>query len=104
MGRAVMMELAAGEFSLHHVGIVHGSGPNTSDEPRIGLAVRYISPDVVQQGRERDMVILARGTDVHGHFDIVEPPDRDYEFGESAVHAESLARKRRNLMPAGAAT
>ena len=102
MGRAVMMQLAAGEFSLHHVGIVHGSGPNTSDEPRIGLAVRYISPDVVQRGRERDMVTLARGADVYGHFDIVEPPERDYEFGESAVHAESLARKRRNLMPAEA--
>ena len=97
--RSVALELEAGEFSLHHIGIVHGSGPNESDAPRIGLAVRYISPDVVQQGRERDMVMLVRGHDRYGHFDIVPPPERDLAYGTSAVHAESLARKRRNLMP-----
>lgn len=96
---AVYMELAPGEFSLHHVGIVHGSGPNESDRPRIGLAIRYISPDVVQQGSERDMVVSARGVDRHGHFDIVGAPTRDYAFGENPNQAESLARKRRNLMP-----
>ena len=64
--------------------------------------MRYISPDVVQQGRERDMVILARGTDVHGHFDIVEPPLHDLPFGESTVHSESMARRTRNVLPAGA--
>lgn len=98
--RAVALELEAGEFSLHHIGIVHGSGPNESDQPRIGLAIRYISPEVVQRGRERDMVMLVRGDDRHGHFDIVQPPERDLAYGASPVHAESLARKRRNLMPA----
>jgi chlorinating enzyme len=97
--QAVALELMPGEFSLHHVGIVHGSGPNDSCAPRIGIAVRYISPDVVQQGRERDMVMLVRGRDGHGHFDIVEPPQHDIAYGKSAVHAESLARKRRNLLP-----
>jgi ectoine hydroxylase-related dioxygenase (phytanoyl-CoA dioxygenase family) len=97
--QAVALELMPGEFSLHHVGIVHGSGPNDSCAPRIGIAVRYISPDVVQQGRERDMVMLVRGHDGHGHFDIVEPPQHDIAYGKSAVHAESLARKRRNLLP-----
>jgi hypothetical protein len=96
---AVDLELGPGEFSLHHVGIVHGSGPNDSDAPRIGIAVRYISPDVVQQGRERDMVLLVRGRDDYGHFDIVQPPDADVAYGASALHAESLARKRRNLLP-----
>lgn len=97
---AVKLELAPGQFSLHHVGIVHGSGPNESDAPRIGLAVRFVSPDVVQAGQERDMAILVRGRDDHGHFDLVEPPDRDYDFGENPNHAQSLERKRRNLMRA----
>ncbi len=96
---AVDLVLAPGEFSLHHVGIVHGSAPNRSDGARIGLAVRYISPDVVQAGSERDMVLLLRGTDRHGHFDVVPPPEHDVERQDSAVHAESLARKRRNIMP-----
>ena len=99
--RSVALELEAGQFSLHDIGIVHGSGPNESDAPRIGLAVRYISSDVVQQGRERDMVMLVRGTDRYAHFDIVPPPTRDHAYGTSSAHAESLARKRRNLMPAG---
>ena len=99
---AVMLELEPGQFSLHHVGIVHGSGPNESDMPRIGLAVRYISPDVVQQGGERDMVMLARGRDDYGHFDLVQPPWHDHAFGENANHASSLARKRRNLLPESA--
>jgi ectoine hydroxylase-related dioxygenase (phytanoyl-CoA dioxygenase family) len=97
--QAVDLALQPGEFSLHHVAIVHGSGPNLSDVPRIGLAVRYVSPDVVQSGRERDLVFLVRGTDTWGHFEIADPPDRDMEPGESRVHAEAVARKGRNLLP-----
>jgi hypothetical protein len=100
--QAVDFVLQPGEFSLHHIGIVHGSGPNTSDKSRVGLAVRYISPDVVQQGRDRDMVLLARGRDDYGHFDIVVPPLHDHAFGESPVHSESMARRMRNVLPAGA--
>jgi phytanoyl-CoA dioxygenase PhyH len=98
---AVDFVLQPGEFSLHHIGIVHGSGPNTSSTSRIGLAVRYVSPDVVQQGSVRDMVLLARGRDDFGHFDIVDPPAHDLPFGQSAVHKESMARRMRNVMPGG---
>ena len=60
--QAVDLVLAPGEFSLHHIGTVHGSGPNHSTEPRIGLAIRYITPDVIQQGA-RDLAVLVRGKD-----------------------------------------
>jgi ectoine hydroxylase-related dioxygenase (phytanoyl-CoA dioxygenase family) len=33
--------LAAGDVSVHHPNLVHGSGPNPSDRPRRALAVRY---------------------------------------------------------------
>jgi hypothetical protein len=79
---------------------VHGSGPNESAAPRIGIAVRYVSPDVVQQGRERDMDLLLRGRDDYGHFDIVQPPEQDCRYGASPLHRRSMARKTRNLMPA----
>jgi len=97
--RAVDFVLEPGEFSLHHIGIVHGSRTNDSDTARIGLAIRYVAPEVVQQGKARDMVLLVRGQDRHGHFDICEPPAHDVRYGESALHAESLARKVRNLNP-----
>ena len=97
---AVDLPLHPGEFSLHHIALVHGSGPNLSSGPRIGVAVRYISPDVVQgAGAERDLVMLVRGKDSYGHFDIVDPQDRDMAFGESKVHAEARNRKLRNLFP-----
>jgi non-heme Fe2+,alpha-ketoglutarate-dependent halogenase len=99
--KAVDMPLMPGEFSLHHVGIVHGSGPNNSDAPRIGLAVRYISPDVVQTNPSREIVLLVRGKDDYGHFELVDPPERDLPFGESRIHAEALDRKAGNLLPKG---
>ena len=72
---AVDVQLAAGEMSFHHVDIVHGSGPNRSDGPRIGFAIRYTTPDVSQQ-RAHHEVVLARGSDDRGHFDIREfPPE-----------------------------
>jgi hypothetical protein len=37
-GRAVMLTLRAGEMSLHHVKLAHGSEPNLSDRPRVGFA------------------------------------------------------------------
>ena len=39
------LELQPGEFSIHHVNTVHGSGVNNSNNPRIGFAIRYISSD-----------------------------------------------------------
>jgi non-heme Fe2+,alpha-ketoglutarate-dependent halogenase len=98
---AVDLVLRPGEFSLHHVGIVHGSGPNRTDSARIGLAVRYISPDVVQNGRQRDMVMLARGLDREGNFDRIGPPARDFAWGERPEHTESMARKLSNILPDG---
>ena len=71
---AVTMELAPGQMSLHHVGLAHASHPNNSDEPRIGLAVRYIAAEVKQHGVEPQPALLVRGEDRHGNFEIVQPP------------------------------
>jgi hypothetical protein len=98
--RAVNMVLQPGEMSLHHIGIIHGSNPNRSDKPRIGIAVRYISPEVVQDGAARQMVVLVRGNDGFGHFELVEPPQDDVISDEdAAVHREALRRLRSNIMP-----
>ncbi len=44
---AVDIELRAGEMSLHHIDIVHGSSPNRSAEWRTGYIVRYATPRVL---------------------------------------------------------
>ena len=46
--KAVTLELAPGQMSLHHVRMVHGSEPNPSARRRIGLAIRYM-PTYVRQ-------------------------------------------------------
>ncbi len=65
--------LEPGEMSLHHVGLVHGSDPNTSTIPRIGFAIRYIATHVRQHGG-RTTATLARGVDEFDHFDLETRP------------------------------
>ena len=70
---------------MHHGMALHGSGPNLSDRPRIGLSIIYISTEVVQQRNGgRDTAMLVRGVDHYGHFELESPPDSD--FSEAAIN------------------
>ncbi|MEM9604076.1 MAG: phytanoyl-CoA dioxygenase family protein [Pseudomonadota bacterium] len=86
--------LSAGEFSLHHVLLAHGSHPNTSDDRRIGLAIRYI-PTTVRQTKLRDAAVLVRGVDEYGHFDLLDGPKSDLDAAALANHDDSSDRLRR---------
>lgn len=77
--------LRAGEMSLHHVNIVHGSNPNRSGAPRAGFAIRYVAPHVAQ-ARPHFPVMLVRGEDSHGHFELQRhPPGEDFEHSVAAL-------------------
>jgi hypothetical protein len=78
--KAVDLVLRAGEMSLHHADIIHGSNPNITSGPRIGFAVRYVSP-AVKQERFHYRAILARGRDEYHHFQLQERPTADLEEG-----------------------
>ncbi|MCM0021078.1 MAG: phytanoyl-CoA dioxygenase family protein, partial [Tagaea sp.] len=67
--KTAMLTLRAGEMSLHHVKLAHGSAANTSDDRRIGYAIRYVAPHVRQTGGARDTALLVRGVDRFGNFD-----------------------------------
>ena len=49
---AVYGALCPGEMSLHHGRCFHASGPNMSDDRRIGLAIRYVTPEVRHEALE----------------------------------------------------
>lgn len=85
---AVDLERQPGKLSRHHVGIVHSSKPNSSDNPR--SAVRYLSPEV------RQFAILARGEDLYGHFGLIAPPPQDFADQDNPVRAKAV---RQNTMP-----
>jgi hypothetical protein len=85
---AVDIELEPGEFSLHHVRIVHGSEPNRADYRRIGYAIRYLPTYVKQIVGERDTATLVRGVDEFHHFDAEPAPKADFDPDAMAFHKQ----------------
>ncbi len=58
-----LVELKAGQISLHHPRIVHGSGINKSDDRRIGFVIQSYIGTNVKQTLGKNSVQLARGKD-----------------------------------------
>ena len=90
--KAVGIALHAGEMSLHHIKLVHGSEANRSNDRRIGLAIRYI-PTYVRQTKVRDSAMLVRGADTHHHFDYEPRPRADLCEAALAAHADAIGRQ-----------
>jgi hypothetical protein len=97
----VDITLAPGQMSLHHVLIIHGSDPNRAEQPRIGLAIRYVAGHVRQVKGVRDSATLIAGRD-HGNFDLETPPEADLHPDARARHAAILDRQL-SVLYAGAA-
>lgn len=91
-GEGVLVPLKAGEISLHHVKLVHGSESNQSDDRRIGLAIRYIPPHV-RQLKTNDSAMLVRGEDPYGNFDPEPEPKADLDEAALAAHADAINRQ-----------
>ena len=71
---AVYNELKPGQMSLHHGRLFHASGPNKSDDRRIGMAIRYVTPKVQQIVGKKDYAMLVRGADrVQNWINIASP-------------------------------
>ncbi|WP_299503585.1 phytanoyl-CoA dioxygenase family protein [uncultured Roseobacter sp.] len=71
---AVAAELQPGQASMHHGHLFHSSGPNVTDDRRIGAAIRYIKPSMKQRSGGRPLVALVSGDDKFGHFEIADAP------------------------------
>jgi non-haem Fe2+, alpha-ketoglutarate-dependent halogenase len=91
--QAVVLPLAPGEMSLHHVRLVHGSDPNPSDRRRVGFAIRYLPTHVRQTAGARDHATLVRGVDRFGHFQPERRPGSDLEAGAVEFHRAVTANK-----------
>jgi phytanoyl-CoA dioxygenase PhyH len=94
--KAQTVELEPGEMSLHHVRIIHGSGPNTSAERRIGFAIRYI-PTSVRQVEGNDSATLVRGVDRYRTFDHEPRPTRDFDPELVPIHQAAAERNAKIL-------
>lgn len=67
---ALACPLEPGQASFHHGWTLHASGPNRSEDRRIGLNVQYLATHVRQTKQSTDTAVLVRGEDRFRHFGI----------------------------------
>lgn len=87
----VDVELSAGEMSLHHGHMVHGSGPNTTDDRRVALVFRFMSPDVRQTVSAEDFAMTVRGANRSNAVHSTAAPFDDFSPASLALHARVSA-------------
>ena len=86
---ADMIELEAGEASMHSVDLLHGGGPNTSPNARVAFVMRFVSSHTRCVTPVHDSAMLVRGNPpaaVHWTFE----PRPSEDFSPDALAA--LAR------------
>jgi ectoine hydroxylase-related dioxygenase (phytanoyl-CoA dioxygenase family) len=66
--------LKAGQMSLHHPTVVHGSDLNKSNDRRIGFVIQSYIGTNVKQVLGKNSVQLARGNDNYNFHKIIERP------------------------------
>lgn len=95
------MPLAPGQVSLHNVRAAHGSGPNTTDDRRIGLSMHFMPTHTRQLVVDWDTATLVRGVDDYNHFALTPRPTRDFDPAVMDFHADATAALRK-IVYAGA--
>ena len=79
--QAVDVVLKPGEISLHESTLVHGSTANTSDEPRIGFIVRFVTS---RMRNPNTRLMRVRGNGDCGHLELAEKPGISAEDARAA--------------------
>ena len=98
---AVTMALEPGQVSLHNVRLAHASGPNRSDDRRIGVSLHYMPTRSRQLVGEWDSAALVRGEDRYRHFTPTPVPSRDMDPVAVAFH-ERASNAVREILFSGA--
>jgi hypothetical protein len=93
----ISVVLNPGQASFHHGRLLHSSGPNNSDERRIGFAINYIAPQVRQIVASEDFAMLVRGEDRYGNFRLVPPPEDDLSDDAMRWHATILTAQNKAM-------
>jgi len=73
LGKVVPLELKAGELSVHHPQIIHGSGSNSSERKRVGFTIKFGTPAVHWP---TNPLVHARGDMDCSHLDLFYGPPK----------------------------
>lgn len=82
--------LKPGEMSLHHGRCFHASGANGSDDRRIGLAIRYVTPEVRDHAPGQDWAMPVRGETPAGGWDCIAGPRGLFHPTDLALYEKIL--------------
>jgi len=74
--KTIPLILKAGQMSLHHPTVVHGSDLNKSDDRRIGFVIQSYIGTNVKQVIGRNSVQLARGVDEFNYHEKIGRPQK----------------------------
>ena len=96
--KTVLAPLQAGEMSLHHVRIIHGSEPNRTADRRIGMVLRFCATHVRQTKTAGDRAILVHGEDAFGHFALIPRPSVDMGVAERQLARRHGRTRHKALM------
>ena len=83
--------LKAGEMSLHHTSVVHGSLANRSDQKRVGFVIRFITPEYQYQHRKVP-VFRVRGNKPCPHLHLW-----DQDLPDPAVAMDAWVAFQKNM-------
>ena len=86
---AIFMPLQVGEMSLHNYRLAHASGPNNTDDRRIGVSMHFRRPRRGQIVGNWDSAALVRGEDTFGNFTHTPIPAADFDEEAVAFHAKA---------------
>ena len=75
---AEFMPLEAGQFSIHHERQLHASGPNLTNDRRMGISFTFL-PTRVKCLLEKRTAILVRGNDTYRYWDYDPKPRYDLD-------------------------
>lgn len=94
---AVHGPLKPGQMSLHHGRCFHASGENQSDDRRIGLAIRYVTPEVRDHAPGRDWAMPVRGETPTGGWDCIAGPRGLFNDHDLALYDRILEGQSQTL-------
>ncbi len=89
--------LKPGQASLHHGHLFHASGPNKTNDRRIGAAIRYIKPSMKQRSGDKSLVAHVAGEDRFGNFTIADTPKDRLQASDFALCRTDMEIKGRVL-------
>lgn len=100
--KAVHGPLEPGEISVHHGRCFHASGANGSSDRRIGMAIRYVTPEVRNHAPGRDWAMPVRGEVPAGGWSCIAGPRGLFHPADVALYNRILEGQTETLA-AGAA-